>query len=183
MRRRCGRGAPRRPAHACTDQSQYDTPSSTVQRALFGALGLSSGTTPLPDPTNTPLPTTTDCLLPMITLGCGDARLARVPSGQMMASPVQMPRRPSSQVTSVPWRVQFCAMAEEAVATAAAERRSETTSARVIIATVPYWSAFADLAFALLSRRRSAMFGSKRAPNESSAEPNYAIVPTNWGNF
>src|SRR5262249_34647025 len=73
----------------------------------------------------------------MMTLGWGEARLARVPSGQMMASPVKMPRRPSSQVTSVPWRVQFCAMAEEAVATAAAERRSENTSARVIIATVP----------------------------------------------
>jgi hypothetical protein len=31
-----------------------------VQRALLGSLGLSSGTTPLPLPTNTPLPTTTD---------------------------------------------------------------------------------------------------------------------------
>src|SRR5215468_2017735 len=138
---------------------------------------------PLPLPTNTPLPTTTDCLLPMITLGCGDARLARVPSGQMIASPVKMPRRPSSQVTSVPWRVQFCAMAEETVATAAAETRRENTSARVIIATVPYWSLLADLAFALLSRRRTAMFGSKRTPNGSAAEPNYAIIPTNWGNF
>src|ERR1700752_4876955 len=113
-------------------------PSSTVQRALLGALGLSSGTTPLPLPTNTPLPTTTDCLLPMMTLGGGEARVARVPSGQMMASPVKTPRRPSSQVTSVPWRVQFCAVAEDAVATAAAERRSENTSARVIIATVPW---------------------------------------------
>jgi len=90
----------RRCAHALI--KQYDTPSSTVHRALFGALGLSSGTEPLPLPTNTPLPTTTDCLLPMITLGCGETRLARLPSGQTMASPVKTPRRPSSQVTSVP---------------------------------------------------------------------------------
>jgi hypothetical protein len=29
----------------------------------------------------------TDDLLPMMTLGCGDARLDRVPSGQIIASP------------------------------------------------------------------------------------------------
>ena len=42
-----------------------------AQRVLFGAFGLSSGTTPLPWPTNTPGPTVTDDLLPMTTLGCG----------------------------------------------------------------------------------------------------------------
>ena len=78
---------------------------------LFGAFGLSIGTTPLPWPTNTPGPTMTELLLPMMTLGCGESRLERVPSGQMMASPDSMPRRPSSQVTSTPWRVQACASA------------------------------------------------------------------------
>ena len=42
-----------------------------------GALGLSSGTTPLPWPTNTPCPTITDDLLPMMTLGCGDEARSR----------------------------------------------------------------------------------------------------------
>jgi len=76
-----------------------------AQRVLFGAFGSSSGTMPLPWPTNTPLPTTTEDLLPMMTLGCGLAR-EWVPSGQRMASPSKMPRRPSSQPTSLPWRVQ-----------------------------------------------------------------------------
>ncbi len=66
---------------------------------------------PLPLPTITPWPTMTDELLPMTTLGCGEARLDRVPSGQMIASPVNIPRRPSSQVTSLPCRVHFCAAA------------------------------------------------------------------------
>ncbi len=74
-----------------------------AQRVLFGAFGLSSGTVPLPWPTNTPGPTLTDDLLPMMTLGLGDA-LDRVPSGQTMASPDNIPRRPSSQVTADPSR-------------------------------------------------------------------------------
>src|SRR5258708_22539673 len=59
---------------------------------------------PLPLPTNTPGPICTDDLLPMMTLGCGD-ELDRVPSGQRMLSPSRTPRRPSSQLTSLPWRV------------------------------------------------------------------------------
>src|SRR5664280_2644129 len=82
-----------------------------AQRVLFGAFGLSSGTMPLPWPTNTPGPTVTDDLLPMMTLGCGD-RLDRVPSGQMIASPDSKPRRPSSQLTLAPSRVQACAVAD-----------------------------------------------------------------------
>src|SRR5580704_8552684 len=81
-----------------------------AQRVLFGAFGLSSGTTPLPWPTNTPWPTITDDLLPMTTLGCG-VRLDRVPSGQMIASPDSTPRRPSSQLTTGPSCVQACAIA------------------------------------------------------------------------
>src|ERR1700733_12730487 len=42
-----------------------------AQRVVFGAFGLSSGTAPLPWPTNTLGPTVTDDLLPMTTLGCG----------------------------------------------------------------------------------------------------------------
>src|SRR5918996_4879389 len=85
-------------------QWQYDTPSSTGQRALFGALGFSIGTMPppLPEPANTPGSMTTDDLLPMMTLGCGEASLDREPSAHTMASPAKMPRRPSSQLTSTP---------------------------------------------------------------------------------
>src|SRR6185295_11433888 len=85
-------------------------PSSTAHCFLFGALGSSSGTLPLPDglPTNTPGPTRTDGLLPMITDGCG-ATDDRVPSGHTMASPVNVPTRPSSQVTALPLRLQVCA--------------------------------------------------------------------------
>src|ERR1700736_2703375 len=57
------------------------------QRALSGAPGFSSGTEPLPWPTNTPWPTMTDDLLPMMTLGCGEVRLERVPSAQTLAFP------------------------------------------------------------------------------------------------
>src|SRR5882724_12615245 len=84
-----------------------------AHRVLFGALGSSSGTTPLPLPTNTPCPTCTDDLLPMMTLGCGDA-LDRVPSAQMIASPDSRPRRPSSQLTTGPSWLQACAMAGRA---------------------------------------------------------------------
>src|SRR5260370_20143934 len=82
-----------------------------AQRVLFGAPGLSSGTTPLPWPTNTPCPTITDDLLPMMTLGCGEVRLDREPSGQMIALPDSKPRRPSSQLTLAPSPVQACATA------------------------------------------------------------------------
>ncbi len=57
--------------------------------------------------------------LPTITLGCGEVRLARVPSLQMMVSPESTPRRPSSQLTSVPALVQLCASAGPAPAAAA----------------------------------------------------------------
>src|SRR5215470_3068527 len=68
---------------------------------------------PLPPgpPTITPGPTITDDLLPITTLGCCEARLERVPSGQIIASPVKTPRRPSSQVTSLPSLVHFWARA------------------------------------------------------------------------
>src|SRR5207248_2735886 len=105
----------------------------TGQRALFGALGLSSGTTPLPWPTYTPGPTITDDLLPMMTLGCDEARLDREPSAQTIASPAKMPRRPSSQLTSVPWRVHACAIAGEAVLAAIATIERENKSAGEII--------------------------------------------------
>ena len=68
-------------------QKQYATPSSTGHRALPGALGFSIGTTPLPLPANTPGPITTDDLLPMITLGCGEASRDVEPSAHTMASP------------------------------------------------------------------------------------------------
>jgi hypothetical protein len=38
----------------------------------------------------------------MMTLGCGEVRLDRVPSAQMIVSPDSTPRRPSSQATSTP---------------------------------------------------------------------------------
>src|SRR6516165_4988249 len=69
----------------------------------------------------TPWPTMTDDLLPTMTLGCGEARLDFVPSGQMMASPVKTPRLPSSQVTSLPCLVQFCAIADPAQQSAIAK--------------------------------------------------------------
>src|SRR5882724_9301809 len=74
--------------------------------ALNGELGLSIGTAPFPFPTNTPGPTITDDLLPMMTLGFGDVRLDRVPSGQRIASPDSKPRRPSSPLTLATSRVQ-----------------------------------------------------------------------------
>ena len=40
----------------------------------------------------------------------GEFRLDLVPSGQMIASPVNTPRRPSSQLTSEPCLVQACAV-------------------------------------------------------------------------
>ena len=92
---------------------------------------------PLPEPTNTPCPTTTDGLLPMITLGCGEARLARVPSGQMIASPVKTPRLPSSQVTSVPWRVQDCASRATPRATCRGRHQDpEHKRPRIVIASI-----------------------------------------------
>src|SRR6187551_59067 len=93
-------------------QKQYATPSRIGHRALPDALGFSIGTTPpLPFPANTPGPITTDDLLPMITLGCREASRDVEPSAHTMASPEWMPRRPSSQVTSLPCRVQACATA------------------------------------------------------------------------
>src|SRR5476649_412545 len=100
-----------------------------AQRVLFGAFGLSSGTLPLPWPTNTPCPTITDDLLPMMTLGCG-VRLDRVPSGQMIASPDSTPCRPSSQLTASPTRLQACAIAGVTLASAIADIRIENASAR-----------------------------------------------------
>src|SRR5882757_116979 len=113
-------------------QWQYETPSSTGQRARRGSLGFSIGTTSLPLPTNTPGPTMTDDLLPMMTLGCGETRLDRVPSAQMIASPAKTPRRPSLQLTSTPWRVQDCASAG-AVAPATSAAVRTVKSAREMI--------------------------------------------------
>ena len=78
---------------------------------LVGALGFSLAPRRFPLPTNTPGPMLTDGLWPMMTLGCGDDRLERVPSAQTIASPERMPRRPSLQLTSLPCRVQACAAA------------------------------------------------------------------------
>jgi hypothetical protein len=63
-----------------------------------------------------------------MTLGCGEARLERVPSAQMIASPVKTPRRPSSQLTSTPCLVQAFAIAGPAAHAAAADRQTENTS-------------------------------------------------------
>jgi hypothetical protein len=41
----------------------------------------------------------------MMMLGCGEVRLEREPSAQMIASPARIPRLPPSQVTSTPARV------------------------------------------------------------------------------
>src|ERR1700691_6271182 len=100
-----------------------------AQRVLLGAFGLSSGTTPLPWPTNTPGPTITEDLLPMMTLGCGD-RLDRVPSGQTIASAESKTRRPSSQLTLTPSRVQACAVAGLAPSAAIADIRIRNVSVR-----------------------------------------------------
>src|SRR5260370_26164846 len=100
-----------------------------AQRVLFGAPGLSSGTTPLPWPTNTPCPTITDDLLPMMTPGCGEVRLDRVPSGQMIAAPDSRPRRPSSQLTLTPSRVQACAIASPLLPAPIADLRIDPASA------------------------------------------------------
>src|ERR1700684_3020573 len=107
-----------------------------AQRVLFGAFGLSSCTTPLPWPTNTPGPTVTDDLLPMMTLGCGD-RLDRVPSGQTIASPDSTPWRPSSQLTLSPTRLQACAIAGQALPAVSANIRIENASARSIVMLPP----------------------------------------------
>ena len=56
-----------------------------------------------------------------------------MPSAQMIASPVKTPRLPSSQLTSVPWRVQDCAMAGEAAPAAMANIEIENRSVRVIV--------------------------------------------------
>src|SRR5712671_851982 len=108
-----------------------------AQRVLFGAPGLSSGTTPLPWPTNTPCPTITDDLLPMMTPGCGEVRLDREPSGQMIASPDSKPRRPSSQLTLAPSRVQACATAGPLPPAPIADIRIESTSARLMVMLPP----------------------------------------------
>jgi len=68
----------------------------------------------------------------MMTLGCGDA-FDRVPSGQMMASPDSMPRRPSSQVTTYPSRWQTCASACAACAKAIAPMRTASVSLRLVL--------------------------------------------------
>jgi hypothetical protein len=49
----------------------------------------------------------------MMTLGCG-VKLDLVPSGQTIASPDNMPWRPSSQGTASPAQVQDCALAGSA---------------------------------------------------------------------
>src|SRR5271169_4257628 len=123
-----------------------------VQRVLFGAFGSSSGTDPLPRPTNTPGPTTTDDLLPMMTLGCG-VELDRVPSGQMMASPDNMPRRPSSQVTTGPSWWQTCASALPAWPVAA--RKITNISVRLIV-----MSPSSQSVCLMINSRRSPSFGS-----------------------
>src|SRR6185295_3597691 len=69
----------------------------------------------------------------MMTLGCGEASLDCEPSAQTMASPEKMPRRPSSQVTSDPCRVQACAIAGLAAAPANVAIRTDSRSVRVII--------------------------------------------------
>jgi hypothetical protein len=69
----------------------------------------------------------------MMTLGCGEVRLDRVPSGQMIASPDSKPRRPSSQLTAGPSRVQACAMVGPLPPTAIADIRIENTSRRLMV--------------------------------------------------
>src|SRR5690242_19300956 len=80
----------------------------------------------------------TDERLPITTLGCGEARLDRVPSGQTMASPVNMPRRPSSHVTSLPCRVHFCAAAGRAQPSAITETRTANAIFGLIFMRSPY---------------------------------------------
>ncbi len=69
----------------------------------------------------------------MMTLGCGEARFERVPSAQTIASPVKTPRRPSSQLTSLPCLLQACAIAGPAAQAAAADRQTEKMIVRVKI--------------------------------------------------
>jgi hypothetical protein len=128
-----------------------------AQRVLFGAFGSSSGTTPLPWPTNTPAPTLTDDLLPMMTLGCGE-RLDRVPSGQMMASPDSKPRRPSSQVTSAPSRVQACASAGPAPVAAIADMPAANKSARPMVMSFSWLDRHASQSYLVICFR---FFGPK----------------------
>ena len=73
----------------------------------------------------------------MMTLGCGEVRLDRVPSGQMIASPDSKPRRPSSQLTLVPSRVQACAIAGPLPPVPIADIRIENASARLMVMLPP----------------------------------------------
>src|SRR5438552_8725768 len=73
----------------------------------------------------------------MMTLGWGEVRLDRVPSRQMIASPDSKPRRPSSQLTLAPSRVQDCAIADPLQPTPTTDTRIENTSARLIVMLPP----------------------------------------------
>ncbi len=73
----------------------------------------------------------------MMTLGCGEVRLDRVPSGQMIASPDRMPRRPPSQLTLAPSRVQACAIAGPLPPAAIADIRIKNASARLMVMSPP----------------------------------------------
>ena len=144
---------------------------------LSGALGFSSGTTPLPWPTNTPCPTITDDLLPMITLGCGEVRLDRVPSAQMIVSPESMPRRPSSQLTSTPCRVQACASAGAALPAIIADIKIQNASARSMV-----MSPLRPLnrGHILSSRLTGFRFSGPQASNRAQ---NYIIYSVSYGNI
>jgi hypothetical protein len=75
--------------------------------------------------------------MPMMTLGCGEVRLDREPSGQMIASPDSKPRRPSSQLTLAPSRVQACAIAGPLLPAPIADIRIENTSTRLNVMLPP----------------------------------------------
>ncbi len=96
-----------------TQRSNNNTTRHPARRSAPCSARSDSPSAPRPCPCRRtrPGPTTTDDLLPMMTLGCGEARLDRVPSAQTIASPERMPRLPSSQLTSTPCRVQACASA------------------------------------------------------------------------
>src|SRR5258705_1670516 len=77
----------------------------------------------------------------MMTQGCGEVRLDREPSAQMSGSPYSNPRRPSSQLTLAPSRVQACATAGPLPPAPIADIRSENTSARLMVMTAPRFNA------------------------------------------
>src|SRR5260370_5829595 len=73
----------------------------------------------------------------MVTRGGGGLGLDREARGKWTAPPDSKPRRPSSQLTLAPSRVQACATAGPLPPAPIADIRSENTSARLMVMLPP----------------------------------------------